>query len=319
MQVAPDAGFSGWFFTGAEVQADVPEDAEVGDGVYVARNLGVEIQAHWKDWLGSILIDEIAHGGLLLYVTARDASFEALQKRREDVLNGLLLQGIPEHLRAISLTGAHVAGRLEIQQFSRSRELQAVFEAEEFRLTLAAFHRAVLIGKRLREIQDAANGRGARLIRTARVLLNANRTSNSHGERFHQLVRALDGLVKTRQGTGCSDFAHRVQTFTVASQDTWATLTEMYDVRGAVEHLKDPASALAVTLTDQDAKYERVNRLTRQADALARCAVCRILESEPLYQSFMTEESIDRFWALQNHERSAVWGRRVRLDIRKIQ
>ena len=56
---------------------------------------------------------------------------------------------------------------------------------------------------------EPIGGRWSRLTRSARVLLNANRVDNTHGERFHQFVRSLDGLTKTRVARGEADFVYQ--------------------------------------------------------------------------------------------------------------
>jgi hypothetical protein len=317
VKVAPGARFACWFFGNAEIDDELGDDTPIADDVYISRRLDVDVKSRWREWLGSLAMDEVEKGGLVLYVTAPASSEAALEARRDDVLNGLLLQGVPYHQTAMALVGANLDGRVEVSRVSRSKRLESVHGADDFRLRRSTFERAARLGGRLRAIQGPVmNGPWARLFRAVRVLLDANSASNKHGERFHQLVRVLDGVVKTRQRSGERDFAHRAQTFAIAGQDTWATLMEIYRVRGAVEHLKSPTDAVVVTAVTDEARRERINRLTRQADVLARFVVCRILEHDPLFTIFETDAGIDGFWALRDHERAAICGERI--DIRKI-
>lgn len=335
MQVAPNHKFACWYFSYAPVARDVPEDAAIEEGVYVARNLKMELEAHWTEGLGSFLTREIKAGGFALYVTAPsvtprelDAENEGLRLRCDDILNGLLLRGVVTFQMGMVLIGANVEGEIQIRSFSRALDVEPTWESEEFRPGLETIRRAINLGTRLREMQEAGGEKWGRLLRAVRVLLSANRTSNSHGERFHQFVRALDGVVKTRERRGAWDFAHRVQTFAVASPETQATFIEMYNIRGGVEHLNSMIDAVPdvppfgldeVRDPAESRRWRigRVNRLTRQIDVLARFTLCRILEPEKLSQIFSTEEGIDHLWALQNHERAALWGNQ-RLDMRSI-
>ena len=66
-----------------------------------------------------------------------------------------------------------------------------------------------------------------------------------------------------------------------------ALLLELYDLRGVVEHLNVPTDLFS-SGTDAERK-ERVNRRTRQADALARFAMVRILESDLLFETLKTD------------------------------
>lgn len=330
MQVPPSAKFACWFFSYAPVAADVPSDALVADGVYVARKLGVDLEQHWKQSLGSFVANALKIGGLALYVATPsqhpenlDGENEELRQRCEDVLHGLLLQGVPVFERSMSFCGANVGGQIQVRQYAEGRELHDTFEAPDFVPDLAAIRRAVRFAQRLRVMQDPKERQWGRLLRSTRVLLNGNRVRNVHGERFHQFTRVLDGLAKTEKGAGARQFAHRIQTFAVASQETRDTLLEMYEARGKVEHVHDfleaivlPNTASVDPATRQQLKIARADRCMREVDALARFAVCRILDSDDLFETFRLEDQVDAFWALPDDQRIAKWGRR--LDIRAI-
>jgi hypothetical protein len=330
MQVPPSAKFACWFFSHASVADDIPNDALVRDGVYVARELGVGLAEHWKEWLGSFVTGAIKIGGLALYVAAPsrhpeipDDEDKALRQRCEDVLHGLLLQGVPIFESSMSFDGANVGGQIQVRQYAQGRELQHTFEMPEFVPNLPGVHRAVRFAQRLRVMQNAEEQQWGRLLRSTRVLLNGNRVTNAHGERFHQFIRVLDGLAKTEKGAGARQFAHRIQTFVVASQETRDTLLEMYDLRGKVEHVNDlldaivlPKTASADPATHRRLRIAGANRFMRWVDALARFVVCRILDSDDLFETFRVEDQIDAFWVLPDDQRIARWGER--LDIRAI-
>lgn len=330
MQVPPNAKFACWLFSHAPVARDIPNDALVADGFYVGRKLGVSLEQHWKHSLGSFVADAIKIGGLALYVAAPaqhpenlNGENEALRQRCENVLYGLLLQGVPVFEFSISFCGANVGGEIQLRQYAQGRELHYTFEAPDFVPDLAAVNRAVRFAQRLRVMQDPKERQWGRVLRSTRVLLNGDRVNNEHGERFHQFTRVLDGLAKTEKGAGARQFAHRIQTFAVASQETRDTLLEIYEARGKVEHVNDlldaimvPKTASVDPATHEQLKIARANRFMRQVDALARFAVCRILHSDDLFETFRLENSIDAFWALPNDQRIAKWGKR--LDIRAI-
>lgn len=325
MRVPPGAKFACWFFSHARLADDVPSDAPVADGVYVARELGVGFEPHWKEWLGSLVASAIKIGGLALYVVAPsqhpeilDDDNEALRRRCEDVLHGLLLQGVPVFEQSMSFGGANVGGQMRVRQYASGRELEHTFDAPDFVPDLTIIHRAVQFARRLRVMQDAKGREWGRLLRSTRVLLNGNRVTNAHGERFHQFTRVLDGLAKTEKGAGARQFAHRIQTFAVADKETRETLLAMYEIRGTVEHVNDLLDAIVAeaSVDPVASRIERANRFMRQIDALARFAICRILESDDLFETFRLEDQVDAFWALPDDQRIAKWG--MRLDIRPI-
>jgi hypothetical protein len=327
MHIDPNAKYACWFMSHAPLAEDWPDDAPIAEGAFAARGLGIQVGDHWVKWLGSLVNDEIAAGGLTLYVTAPsstpkilDGENQELQRRCHDLLYGLVIQGVPDYQRALTMTGAHVDGEIQIRNYAGGREMIPTYE-REFVPGRAEAERAGRIAMRLRQMQDAAGNNWGRLLRVTRVLLDANRTDNRHGERFHEFVRVLDGLVKTRPGRGATDFVHRVQTFALDSPDTSATLIEMYALRGAVEHVNSLLEAILVPPDippdgAHDYRVTRMNRLTRQLDALVRFVLVRIFEHEELFELFRTEDSIGAFWRLPGGERAASWGERV--DIRTV-
>lgn len=251
MHIDPNTKFACWYFSHAPFAEDWPDDAPIAKDASAARRIDIKMPDRWAKWLGSLVTDEIKVGGITLYTVGPsktpkilDGENEALKTRCNDLLNGLLIQGVPEYQRALLMTGAHVEGEVQIRQYVGGRDMMPTWELRFIPGRVEA-ERAARIADRLRRMQDA-RGDWGRLLRATRVLLDANRTDNAHGERFHQFVRVLDGLVKTRQGRGATDFAHRVQTFAVASPETWATLVEMYDLRGAVEHVNSLLEVVVV-------------------------------------------------------------------------
>lgn len=317
MRVHVNAEYACWFFSRSDVADDLPEDTEVGDHIYVTRNLGIDLAQHWEKELGSFIAEEIKAGGLALCVTApvdSDAENEALKQQCMDVLDGLLLQGVPRFEKGMSMTGANVDGEIKVQSYANLRHVEPTsWEAPEFRLGLVAIQRAVRFGARLRTMQNATEQQWGRLSRGIRALLNANRMSNKHGDRFHQFVSAVEALIKPRQGKTQKDFVHRSQTLAVALNETQEALAQMFDIRSNVEHLHSIIKGLP---GDRAERIELANRLTRQIDALARFSFCRVLESETLFNLFKLDEQIDEFWARPDHERRQIWGNG--LDIRAV-
>src|SRR5262245_22811398 len=90
-------------------------------------------------WLGSLTVEEMQAGGLLLYTTAAsktpkvlDGENETLKTRSNDLLNGLLIQGIPRYQRLLMMTGANVDGDLSIRQYAGGRDLVPTYGLDDF-------------------------------------------------------------------------------------------------------------------------------------------------------------------------------------------
>lgn len=323
MHVAPNAKFAAFFLSRCDVAGTLPEyDMEVDPGVWAGRRLGIDTAGHWREWLGSLALDEMNEGGLAVYVTAAaqhpevlDGENEALKTRADDLINGLMLQGVPTFAQGFSMTGAHVGGEIRIRQQGKLRHVEPTWGLQgTFLVGVRELKRAVWLAQRLRCLQDEKREEWGRLLRATRTLLEANRESNEHGERLHQFVRSVDALVKAPPGENRRKFCHRGQTFVIPSAPARAVLAELYDVRSAVEHLNVPTEPVPGSTKAQ--QIVLVNQRTRQADALARFSILRILESARMFNTFRTDDEIDSFWRLPDDMRASLFG--SRLDILAI-
>jgi len=91
----------------------------------VNRQLGFDMAAYWREWLGSLAIEGLAHDGLALYVTMRaehpdtsDGENIALQQRAKDILNALLLQAVPAIDRGLVGHGANAVGQIRLRSYT---------------------------------------------------------------------------------------------------------------------------------------------------------------------------------------------------------
>jgi len=318
MHIDPNAKFAAFCLSRCGVKEDLPTEVEIESNVWVSRRFDVEIAKHWREWLGSLTADEMEEDGLVVYVTAPsreprmlDEENEALKLQANDMLDALLLQGVPAFMKGFFVTGANIDGETRIRQHSSVRELFCTWELPDFLVGIDEIRRSSALAHHLRFIQDAPKPEWGRLVRAVNTLLTANRERNSYGQRLHQFVRSLEGLIKLPKREGRQSFADRGQTFTSASNEARSILVELYALRSAVEHLN-----VAMDVVPGQTEAERidiVNHRTRQADSLARFAILRILESHVMFNNFRNDAQIDAFWRLEDHVRVSLWG--DRLDI----
>src|SRR5262249_60118228 len=132
MHVDPNMKFACWYFSHAPFAKDWPDDAPIAKDAFAARRMDIKMPDHWATWLGSLAADEIKAGGLTPYTVAPsktpkilDRENEAQKTRCNDLLNGLLIQGVPEYQRALLMTGAHVEGEVQIRQYVGGTDIVA--------------------------------------------------------------------------------------------------------------------------------------------------------------------------------------------------
>jgi hypothetical protein len=310
--VSANAKFAAMVLTQCAGAEEIEDDIEVAKGVRAAQRLNFQFPTYFREWLGTRMFDEMHEDGLVVYVTAPaqqpevlDAENHALIQGINDIFYGLTLHGVPAFSRSFVITGANIGGELRIRQHNTLTHIERTF-GTSFPVRLAELRRAIPLADRLRSIQAPGDGPWGRLLRATRTLLEANGESNANGDRLHQFVRSIDALIKAEPGRNRTLFGHRVQTFVRRSANASEVLLELYDLRGLVKHLNVPTDLFHSGTHAK--RRERVNRRTRQADALARFAMRRIFEASPVFEMFRTDAEIDQFWALRDDERIRLWG-----------
>jgi hypothetical protein len=120
-------------------------------------------------------------------------------------------------------------------------------------------------------------------------------TEEQDYDRLHGFIRSLDAIVMTEKGKGKAQFVNRCRHFTRSDSAVDATLGLMYDLRGRVEHQAD-WDDLFPGANPVD-RLRHANRLTRQAEALARTAFHVVLRDDSLLNLFENTESIKAVWS----------------------
>ena len=306
MRIAPGEKFACFAFTFYAVADDVPEELQVGPRLWAVRKLDLEL-------------DALRDANFALYTTMPSSKPKSLDEENQLVetlnhfLYGILLQSVPAYGRGFSLTGADVAGEINVRQCSDLKDYRPSFGMPPFRLGVDELRRAAGLIDRLRGV-DTGGADWGRLRRGLKVLFDGTLMPNKDGDRLHQFVRAVEALVKPEPEKTRNQFAHRIsQTFTLANDETRAILLQLFDLRSYVEHMHWVIDALE---GEEAGRIATVNRGTRQIDVLARAALLRVMQSDALMDAFRSDATIDAFWRMGDDERVGLWGQR--LDIRTV-
>jgi len=306
MRIAPGEKFACFAFTFYGVADNVPEELQVGPRLWAVRKLDLEL-------------DALRDANFALYTTMPSSKPKSLDDENQLVetlnhfLYGILLQGVPAYGRGFSLTGADVAGEINVRQCSDLKDYRPSFGLPPFRLGVDELRRAAGLIDRLRGV-DTGGADWGRLRRGLKVLFDGTLMPNKDGDRLHQFVRAVEALVKPEPEKTRNQFAHRIsQTFTLANDETRAILLQLFDLRSYVEHMHWVIDALE---GEEAGRIATVNRGTRQIDVLARAALLRVMQSDALMDAFRSDATIDAFWRMGDDERVGLWGQR--LDIRTV-
>jgi len=125
--------------------------------------------------------------------------------------------------------------------------------------------------------------------------------------RLHQYVQALEAVILPGKGskTG-NDFRERARLFTVPSDEATSAIRDLYELRCNTEHLHGwttPRYGGSWTTDERQAQ-----RRLWQAENLTFHVYRRILSRRSLLDHFRDDETIKRFWELDEPTRKAEWG-----------
>ena len=318
MNINSNEKFSAYCFVNFSVSPQVPDNLELGNGLWVLSRVPIEISDHWRAGLGSWKLEDIERCSFVLATTVPsqapqnfDHENMDLIRRLKHLLYGLLLQGVPYYETGFSFSGANVDGDIQIRDFGELPDYVSSFDLPCLRVGITEIKCATYLAEQLEPIGQVGED-GARLRRGLKALFRGSEETEG-GDRLHQFVRALEALVKPDIGNTKTQFTHRAQTFALAGLETRNTLLQIFDIRSQVEHMHSPLNALDGT---EEERIALANRRTRQADMLSRFAFSHLLKSEQLSEIFRTDINIEAFWRIKDHDRVLIWG--DRLDLIKI-
>ena len=189
---------------------------EMAPGFWVSSTPMISIDAHWKEWLGSIRIEEIHNCNLFLMVKAKAGAPSVLDEENTRLENsvwqsycGLLLAdrfGVGQD--PVQMTGARVRTDISVR---RVRSLDAPIHADPYhQLELARVQEGARIGTAIKQFPW---GKTWRFNRTLHLYIKT-RSTLDWLDRLHQYARCLEGLTvpPISGGTG-RNFAKRIALF----------------------------------------------------------------------------------------------------------
>ncbi len=315
MELSPGDKFCCVAFEKVAIDRSLGEAVHLGEGMWALPSNPFTLDQRWREWIGKIRAEQIDRCNFFLVAVRRsvrpdvlDDENETLRKIINRLLHGLLLQGIPNHVDGFVLTGAKLTTETHIRQFWEMRQFYNSSPKHPIRFTKISCQKAKDFEAGYGDIETSKD---YFRIRRGMTALSRGISEPSMQERIHEYVRALEALVKTKIGQSEAQFIHRCQSFAIASNEVRSILRESYKIRSAVEHMNlvdtvYPGRALA--------DIERIlGKRIRQIEALASSAYLRIASSPAHAQLFQTDATIDAFWAKPDHERSALWGKRLNI------
>jgi hypothetical protein len=296
---------------GIGLDSELREPLDLGNDLWVVFGPPFELNNAWREWLGSLEAARLSRCNVALLAispsanpTVLDAENKTLTERALSLFYALFMVEIFHLESGIVLSGANVNGQVEVRQISRLESHYAPSQYQMAALRKVDFKRTARIAEGIRATHIPGT-EANRFQRGFHAWIRA--IQERYGdERLHQFVRAIEAIVKPSEGNGRRHFAARGQLFVGESTQNEKMLTEIFNMRGATEHLNPVISDLE--------EYPAANRGTIaqqricQAQLLASYIYEIVLSDSALRVVFTSDAATTAFWLRSRPAQRQEWG-----------
>jgi hypothetical protein len=220
------------------------------------------------------------------------------------------MQGIPYYEGGLVVSGSSVDGEIQARSIGKLTRFYRVQGVWPGYISNQAIERTDAVAKGFRHVFSETNSFD-RLKRGIRAWINAAQEFQIE-DRLHQFVRSIEALTKPEISRTRRQFSHRCRTFAGTSTSAHALFEEIYDLRSASEHMNAWETYLEQVPEAERERYASLRAY--QAELLAGQVYTRLLSNQVFLKQFGTDENIESFWTLQDHERKVLWGDPVDLE-----
>lgn len=291
---------------------------QLQDGLSVHTSSPLELAKHWQEWLGTIRSKYLHDSNFVILAcvpsksprVAEDDEHKKLEQIAYGFLYALFMQGVPQYEGGLVVSGTSIESGIEAHSVGDLKRFYPILGVQPNYILNQSINTAGTVAKGIRYIFSEASS-FERIKRGIHAWIRAIQEHQAQN-RLHQFVRSVEALVKPEISRTQRQFSHRCQTFVGAYDQAHTLLGEFYDLRSASEHMNGWESYLEQTPEADRERYASLRAY--QAELLASQVYTRLLSNGTLLRQFETDESIESFWTLQDHERKAFWGDPIDLE-----
>lgn len=283
---------------------------ELSNSLLMLPRSSFRVPGHWREWLGSMNVEEIEDSDLYVLHTMPSLAPTILDNENSSLTRFLVhfYTGL-QTSRKLALYnepfivggGQELGTEVEMREYQKldapGRGIVHDFSAIDFDTITDAAKTAY----RLHEILSDSNLNTWRLSRCLMVYLDAC-NSNDILERVHQFTRCVEGLIMSSPGKGAAQFKSRTELFVGPSHHD--LMGSIYELRGEIEHLHEHRR---LETFDRATRIE-IAKLEAVIEWVARDCIRKIIENPELTKWFANAESLTSFWAQPPEARARMWG-----------
>ena len=266
----------------------------------------VSLDDFWKTKLGELRHDRFMDPDLCLVVTRPSKNPGVLNREDAEVARGcgFLRMGLAiatqdfknaDGIGGVAVSGAHDRYGLTVRSCGTVGPLPPFPETKSVQLTEPDMLRAGVFAEALNALDTSS-----RLSRAVGCFMSGME-ARSAASRLHQFVRCVDGIIQPRKSNSRKDFVSAVGSVLAGGQES--VLVEIYEIRSAEEHLRDPLEEVnGPTIVERQAT---LSVRAFEAEVIARHLLSRILEVPELRRVHAVESDAEKYWRSSDR---TVWG-----------
>lgn len=288
------------------VSSDLKAPVMIEPGILALFGTPFKHDDSWTQSLGTFHDESLKEANLLLIAFDDKAAEPQLARTLGMIWYALLLQGRAYSVDGIKMgghntpNGLHVSAVGTLDDFYRPPAMPIWVDNDSLNKCVGVARGIATIFGRQDDDQHYL-----RLRKGFNAWLSALKEGTYCDARLHQLVRAVEALMKPEIGNTRRQFAHRGQLFAGRGSADRALLNQLFNMRSATEHM----NSLRDLLGDPKGERDKLIELrVLQAEMLAGHIYRRLLTDAKLLAQFQTDDDISAFWKRPIDELANVWG-----------
>lgn len=306
----PQLASGGFYCFGLRARVEVGEPVQIDAGIYASPEPPFYIDDWWQEQLGKLQVSQINGCNLFLLALTGDPALESfLSGRLQSYYLSLLLQGVGYSGHGVTLGGQNSQKGLRVNSIGTHDTYYEPYKVIAHSVTKEHLEATPALAKGI-DFIFADKSKYLRLRKGFNAFLDGIRQNELHS-RLHNFVRAIEALIKPKQGDGTKKFAYRCQFFIGRKPADVSLLGELYELRSAAEHL-NPMNDKLTAYPSHDRDNVKGLR-TRQTELLASFLYRKILSNPELLKHFSSDDSIDGLWSKDHRDLVTAWGTTIDL------
>jgi hypothetical protein len=281
----------------------------VAEGCEAYTSLKLDMPGHWREWLGTLRVEDIEASTLILVSRQSSKNPKVLDGENQTLsrkvgwwLTGLQLAcPLSVYEDPIQAGGCLTDGELDVRTVGTLSRFQDSIIDMRAKVTVEHLVDAAGTVAVFERLMASPRPHLWRLMRCLEIYQKA-RTLRDPMDRIHQFVRCIEGFLATTTGNSRARFKSRTELFIGPSHHEM--MGAIFDKRSEVEHLHEDESL---------AEFDRVKRLEISqmevmVSELTRHILHRAFSDPNLALRLGSKTLLEEFWGLEATERQAIWG-----------